>query len=91
MALGALWALHERGVAVPDGVSVVGFDDVPESRFFHPPLTTVRQDFAALGVQSLAALLEAIEAPNAGARPARVLAPQLIVRSSTAPPGGGPA
>jgi len=88
MALGALWALHERGVSVPDQVSVVGFDDIPESRFFHPPLTTVRQDFAALGVESLTALLEIIESPAADSRAPRVLKPQLIVRASTATPPG---
>ncbi|SMB78903.1 LacI family DNA-binding transcriptional regulator [Deinococcus hopiensis] len=85
MALGALWALHERGVAVPDDVSIVGFDDIPESRFFHPPLSTVRQDFAALGSLSLAALLEAIESPTSS-RPAHVLTPELLVRASTAAP-----
>lgn len=85
MALGALWALHERGVAVPDDVSIVGFDDIPESRFFHPPLTTVRQDFAALGALSLAALLGALE-PGASSRSAHVLKPELLLRASTAAP-----
>lgn len=88
MALGALWALHERGVSVPGDISVVGFDDIPESRFFHPPLTTVRQDFAALGALSLAALLEAIESPQDQVPPTRVLLPELVVRASSAPPGG---
>ena len=49
MALGLLAALHEEGLAVPDDVSVVGFDDLPEAPYFTPPLTTVRQDFAELG------------------------------------------
>ncbi|GGL08365.1 transcriptional regulator [Deinococcus radiotolerans] len=83
MALGALWALHERGISVPDDVSIVGFDDIPESRFFHPPLTTVRQDFAALGALSLAALVKAIEEPDVPATPA-VIQPELIVRASSA-------
>jgi DNA-binding LacI/PurR family transcriptional regulator len=46
MALGILLALAEAGRAVPDDVSVVGFDDTPESAFFRPPLTTLRQGFA---------------------------------------------
>ena len=46
LALGILRALGERGRRVPEDVSVVGFDDVPESAYFRPPLTTVRQDFA---------------------------------------------
>ena len=46
IALGVLRALHEAGRRVPSDVSVVGFDDMPDSGFFLPPLTTVRQDFA---------------------------------------------
>ena len=49
MILGVLRALHETGRSVPAEVSVVGFDDMPDSGYFLPPLTTVRQDFAELG------------------------------------------
>ncbi|WP_324278554.1 LacI family DNA-binding transcriptional regulator [Blastococcus brunescens] len=49
MALGLLAALHECGLRIPEDVSVVGFDDLPEAPYFTPPLTTVRQDFAELG------------------------------------------
>ena len=49
MSIGLLSALRERGLRVPEDVSVVGFDDVPEAGYLFPPLTTVRQDFAALG------------------------------------------
>lgn len=90
MALGALAALSERGVRVPEEVSVVGFDDVPEARFYRPPLTTVRQDFAELGTRSAALILKAIEArraPQLPPRPEQVcLTPELVVRLSTAPP-----
>lgn len=84
LALGVLRALHEAGRRVPEEVSVVGFDDMPESGYFLPPLTTVRQDFAELGRRSLAVLLQQI----AGQAPAEHirLAPELIERSSTAPP-----
>jgi Transcriptional regulators len=47
MALGLLRALGEQGRRVPEDVSVVGFDDIPEAAFFRPPLTTVRQDFGS--------------------------------------------
>ncbi|UBV45086.1 substrate-binding domain-containing protein (plasmid) [Deinococcus taeanensis] len=89
MALGALWALHERGVSVPRDVSIVGFDDIPESRFFHPPLTTVRQDFATLGALSLATLLEAIESPDTTPQP-HVLKPEILIRASTTTPTPSP-
>src|SRR6476619_1930115 len=49
MSIGLLSALRERGLRVPDDVSVVGFDDVPEAGYLVPPLTTVRQDFGLLG------------------------------------------
>ena len=84
MALGLLHAFSERRIPVPGQVSIIGFDDVPESRHFIPPLTTVRQDFTALGrqimatVESLVGAAEAVEPPLAPV-------PELIVRASTAP------
>ncbi|MBD8012138.1 LacI family DNA-binding transcriptional regulator [Microbacterium sp. Re1] len=83
MALGVLHGLHERGLRVPEDISVVGFDDVPESRHFSPPLTTVRQDFTELGELMLTDLLAALEgrpSPDHG-----LLESTLIVRESTAP------
>lgn len=85
MALGVLWALREAGVRVPQDIAVVGFDDIPESEFFAPPLTTVRQDFAAVGKRGIALLLDLIEGRTpSGARQA-IIEPQLLVRASTFP------
>jgi DNA-binding LacI/PurR family transcriptional regulator len=86
MALGVLRALHEAGRRVPDEVSIVGFDDVPESPFFIPPLTTVRQDFGEVGSRSLRVLVRAIENLASGKRPpaGSLVAPELVVRASTA-------
>ena len=56
MALGLLPALHEGGSRVPQDVSVVGFDDIPEAAYTIPPLTTVRQDFAAVGRRAIEVL-----------------------------------
>ncbi len=84
MALGLLHAFAERGIAVPDRVSVVGFDDIPEAAHFIPPLTTVRQDFAALGRQIMATLEGLLGAPDRAASGA-LLAPTLVVRDSTRP------
>ena len=63
MSLGLLQALHDAGLRVPQDVSVVGFDDIPEAAYFQPALTTVRLDFAAVGRHSVALLLDAIRGP----------------------------
>ncbi|MDH6181199.1 DNA-binding LacI/PurR family transcriptional regulator [Microbacteriaceae bacterium SG_E_30_P1] len=86
MALGVISALAERGLRVPEDVSVVGFDDVPEAAFFMPPLTTVRQDFASLGALIMQKVLIAIEEPDTIAE-STPLPTRLIVRESTRPTG----
>jgi DNA-binding LacI/PurR family transcriptional regulator len=83
MALGLLRALSESGLRVPDDVSVVGFDDIPEAAYLIPPLTTVRQDFKAVGHRAI----EILQAAIAGdPPPERLIGPELVVRASTAPP-----
>jgi LacI family transcriptional regulator len=90
MALGMMSALHERGIRVPEDVSIVGFDDIPEAEFLSPPLTTVRQDFDEVGRRCMAALLRCFETDRQEGigRPAAdpMVAPSLIVRHSTAAP-----
>ncbi|MDX2376488.1 LacI family DNA-binding transcriptional regulator [Microbacterium sp. LRZ72] len=78
LALGVLRALHEAGRAVPEDVAVVGFDDVLDAAEYWPPLSTVRQDFAALGEQAVAALVE----PDAP-RSRTVVPTTLVVRASS--------
>jgi len=84
MALGLLRALHEAGLRVPEDVSVVGFDDLPESGYFAPPLTTVRQDFRELGQRTMALVLRVLAGELDASVP--LVEPQLVVRSSTAAP-----
>ncbi len=60
MALGLIHAFRAAGLDVPRDVSIVGFDDIPESAHFWPPLTTVRQDFGELGVRCVTMLMDAI-------------------------------
>ena len=87
MALGLLRAMHEAGRRIPEDVSVVGFDDIPEAPYFTPPLTTVRQDFGELGSLSLRILLQTVEASRTGAGAPRgsTVAPLLTIRASTGP------
>ncbi len=84
IALGALLALHEAGIDVPAEVSVVGFDNMPESRFFNPPLTTATSDFDVMARESLDMLFARIRG-TLGANLRRVFRPELVIRSSTAP------
>lgn len=81
MALGVLAALADRGIRVPEDISVVGFDDIPEAAYFRPALTTVRQDFEAQGRAALGRLL-AIMADDGSEEPPRPES-QLVVRAST--------
>jgi DNA-binding LacI/PurR family transcriptional regulator len=85
LALGILRALHERGRRVPEDVSIVGFDDVPEAAYYIPPLTTVRPDFDAAATAALDLLLTQIRAGSRG-HERRVLPPTLISRDSVVPP-----
>jgi DNA-binding LacI/PurR family transcriptional regulator len=88
MALGVLRAFAEAGRQVPVDVSVVGFDDIPEAPFMIPPLTTVRQDFGALGRHSVDLLRELATSVDAdGIRSVR-LRPELKIRRSAARPHG---
>jgi len=84
MALGLIHGFHEAGFSVPDDISIVGFDDLPVSRHFLPPLTTVRQDFHALGVKAVDVLRAAVEGQEIPQR--TKIAVELKVRDSTAPP-----
>lgn len=82
-ALGLLSAARAGGVSVPERLSVVGFDDLPESPFFDPPLTTVRQDLGELGRRAVAVLVAELRGGDPDLSP---IDPELVVRSSTRPP-----
>jgi DNA-binding LacI/PurR family transcriptional regulator len=84
MALGLLRAFGEEGITVPEHVSVAGFDDIPEAEFFAPPLTTVRQDFGAVGQRSISILLDRIDGGTNGPHPRVVVPASLVIRASTA-------
>lgn len=83
LALGILRALHERGRRVPEDISIVGFDDVPEAEFYIPPLTTIRPDFEAVAVATLELLRDQIDS-GASRGQQRVIAPALVPRRSVA-------
>ena len=89
LAIGVIRALHEAGRTIPESVSVVGFDDTPQSEFFTPALTTVRLDFIELGRACFGLLrpfLDPQRAPEVRPWPR----PELIVRESAGPAPGYP-
>ena len=85
MALGVLKALTDRGLRVPQDVSVVGYDDTQESRFYQPALTTVKQDFHQLGKEAVLRLLEMIQSETKQPT-SSLMQSTLLVRKSTCPP-----
>lgn len=93
LALGVIRALQDAGLRVPEDVSVVGFDDIPESAYFGPPLTTMRLDYHALGRRALETLVDRLESPARDDTRAPLSRPagatvrlDLVSRDSCAPP-----
>ena len=82
MAVGAIQAISERGLACPNDVAVVGFDDVQIARLLRPALTTIRQDKAGLGAAAGGALVRMIVDPDL-APPVEVVPVELVVRESS--------
>lgn len=85
MAMAAMDAVREKGLRVPEDVSILGFDDIPQARMVRPALTTVRQPLEQMGRVATQMLLEILKDP--GSKPKRIELPtELIVRDSTAKP-----
>ena len=85
IAIGLISALHQAGRRVPEDISIVGFDNQPETGYLVPPLTTVHQDFPAVGRRAVDTLMLAIS--GADAPEPDLIEATLVVRSSTAPTG----
>lgn len=90
MAVGALQAARALGRRVPGDLGIIGFDDIPESAYFEPSLSTVRQDMGELGsraVKEVCRLIEATHQGKSATQPMSVfIKPELIVRASSMSP-----
>ena len=84
-AFGAIKAARAAGLRVPDDISIVGFDDIPEASLVMPPLTTVRQPLMEMGATAVHLLQRLMDEPGATPRKTE-LETELVVRGSTAPP-----
>ena len=83
MAIGALSALREAGVRVPDDIAVAGFDDIPLARYMDPPLSSVRVPICELGARAIELLLNGITHKNDHARRRESVSTELVIRRST--------
>jgi len=90
MAIGAIAAIHDLGLAIPGRISVVGFDDIELAESTNPPLTTVHQPVRGKGETAVRLLLSVIEGRDASPGHRR-LETRLVVRSSTGPASGAQA
>lgn len=81
MALGAISAITEKGLSVPDDISVIGYDNIHASRFYAPPLTTIHQSKSRLGVMAITLLFNRIN--GSSDQPTHIeIHPELVVRKS---------
>lgn len=86
MAIGCLAGLRSKGLQVPEDLSLVGFDDVPNARYLTPALTTVRVPIAEVGGRAIERLLGSIDEPTGEGASREVVAPTLSIRDSTLAP-----
>jgi LacI family transcriptional regulator len=85
-AIGAYEAVEEEGMQIPQNISIIGYDDIPESKHLSPPLTTIAQPKSDLGEKAISLLLEGLRNRwNVKHQIIRLL-PELVIRKSTAPP-----
>jgi LacI family transcriptional regulator, galactose operon repressor len=84
-AIGVVHALYDEHIAIPDDMSIVGFDNVPESQVIYPPLTTIDVNKRAIGAAGVCSLLELIKNPKMEVS-TKILPAKLVERKSTAHP-----
>ncbi|MDW6025424.1 LacI family DNA-binding transcriptional regulator [Mesorhizobium sp. BAC0120] len=89
MAVGAMRALKQRGLAIPDDVSVVGFDDFASAEFTEPRLTTVHNPLYEMSARAMAQLLDGVKANKPIEKSEEVIGTHLIVRDSSVPSRNG--
>jgi LacI family transcriptional regulator len=88
MALGALRALRDARIRVPDDVAIVGFDDMPQAATADPPLTTIRQPIQRTGALAVEMLIDILD--NGAEPPRRIVLPtELVIRASCGSPLAG--
>ena len=85
IALGAMQALRERGFRIPEDVSVIGIDDIPQAAHAHPPLTTVALPKRQMAQQAIGILLRTIAEKQPATATLTMLSPEVVHRASSGP------
>ena len=85
LAMGAISAIYQAGLKVPDDISIVGYDDTINAAYLNPPLTTVKLPIAEMGRLAGKTILDLIKNGNSFAPQTTTLPVELIIRASTAP------
>ncbi|MGA2338706.1 MAG: LacI family DNA-binding transcriptional regulator [Terracidiphilus sp.] len=88
-AIGAIRAIRDQGMRVPEDISVVGFDDIQSAAFQNPSITTIRQPLHEMGTIAARILLQRVRGESAVPQTLSVL-PELVIRESTCPPSEKP-
>jgi DNA-binding LacI/PurR family transcriptional regulator len=83
LALGLLKAFHQSGLRVPEDICLIGFDNIPESSYFTPSLTTVKQDFNSVGRMAMSKVLSQLK--ESVSRETIMIEPELLIKESTGP------
>ncbi|MFI7386157.1 LacI family DNA-binding transcriptional regulator [Streptomyces sp. NPDC049813] len=84
LALGALHVAHERGLRVPGDLAIVGFDDIEDGRYSHPPLTTIAPDKPQIAARTLQCLADRIYSPGNAVPAQELIVPHRLVIRGTA-------
>ncbi|MEI8247423.1 MAG: LacI family DNA-binding transcriptional regulator [Lentisphaerota bacterium] len=85
LALGAMTAIHERGLRIPEDISVLGFDNYPETQVWYPALTTVDHAIEKAGYMAIEAIHAGLLNPGQWIPPREILPTSLVIRKSTGP------
>ena len=89
MALGLMSVAAQKGIRIPDALSVMGFDDMRYAAISNPPLSTVSQPARDIGINAARRLLRAIDTPDEGERQVEIMPHRLVIRQSTGPRSTG--
>jgi LacI family transcriptional regulator len=84
-AIGAIRALRDHGLRVPDDISIIGFDDIQGAAYHNPSLTTIRQPLSSMGNTAARTLLQRLRGQKDYPEQIAIV-PELIIRESTLPP-----